>query len=158
MRSTGVPAAAFAALVLAGCANGDVQGVPAGSELPQHARATSSSVEVMQDGATCAGFSDVMTIMENADIGVRDGRMEPQEQQGWYGLATRVLNRLPSAGDGAVGSAIADLQEIAPAVASGAGTEIDGIGSAEWPSAVAVLGDACGDAGVELTIGVFTGG
>ena len=159
--SAGVPAALVAAVVLlGGCsADGDAEAMPAASsELPQPAPATSSSIEVVRDDVTCTGFSDVMTIVENADIGVRDGRMDPQEQQGWYGLATRGLERVPSGGDGAVGRAVADLQEIAPAVALGAGTEVVGIGSAEWHSATEALGDACRDAGVELTIGVFTGG
>jgi hypothetical protein len=157
-RSAGVPAAVVAAVLLAGCANGDAEAVSADSEAPQPAEATSSVLAVVQDGDTCKGFSDVMTIVENAEIGVREGRMAPQEQQGWYGLATRVLDRLPSGEGGAVGLAIADLQEVAPAVALGAGTEVAGIGSAEWHSAVEALGDACRDAGAELTIGVFTGG
>lgn len=99
-----------------------------------------------------------MTIVENADIGVRDGRMQVQEQHGRYRLATRVLDRLPAGGDGTVSQAISDLQEVAPPVALGAGTEVIGIGTAEWHSATEVLGGACRDAGVELTIGVFTGG
>ncbi|HZK05226.1 MAG TPA: hypothetical protein VFC82_05180 [Actinomycetaceae bacterium] len=143
--SVGVPSAAVAAvLLLAGCgATGDAEAAPGGSG---------------QGEAACTGFSDVMTIVENADTGVGDGRMDPQEQQGWYRLATRVLDRLPSGGDGAVDLAVVDLQGIAPAVAPGAGTEVVGIGSPEWHSATETLADACGAAGVELTIDVFTGG
>nr|KEP22591.1 hypothetical protein DA06_19165 [Georgenia sp. SUBG003] len=120
--------------------------------------ASSSTAAVVADDAVCAGFSDVMTIVENADIGVGDGRMERQEQQGWYGIATRVLDRLPSGRDGAVSHAIADLRRIAPAVAPGSGMEAVGIGSAEWHGATEALAAACRDAGVELAIGVFTGG
>ncbi len=65
----------------------------------------------MDDEAVCTAYGDVMTILENADLGLDDGRMETQEQQGWYRLATRVLDRLPASGDGAVSQAIADLQD-----------------------------------------------
>lgn len=85
-RSARVSAAAAAAVVLAGCtASGDAEAVSTGDETPQSARASSSATENVYDGETCKGFSDVMTIVENADIGVREGRMDPQEQQGWYG-------------------------------------------------------------------------
>lgn len=99
-----------------------------------------------------------MTIVENVDLALSDGRMEQQEHDGWYALATRVLDRLPSAGSSAVHTAIGELQEIAPAIPSGAGTAPTGVRSPEWDEAVSALGTACDDAGAPLTISSFTGG
>jgi hypothetical protein len=112
----------------------------------------------MDDAAICNAFGDVLTIVENADLGLADGRMEAQEHEGWYRLATRVLDRLPSTGDSAVHAAIAELQEIAPAVPSGAGTEPTGVRSPEWYDVEGALGAACDDLGVPLAINAFTGG
>lgn len=84
--------------------------------------------------------------------------MAAQEHEGWYPLATRVLDRLPSTGDGAVPGAIAQLQELAPAVPAGAGHEPSGVRSPERYDAEGVLGSACDDLGVLLAIDVFTGG
>ena len=114
--------------------------------------------ESMDDAAICAAYGDVLTIVENADLGLADGRMGAQEHRGWYRLATRVLGRLPSAGDGVVRGAIADLQEVAPAVSAGAGEAPGGVRSTEWYDAQEQLGAACDDLGVPLTISVFTGG
>ncbi|WP_448073960.1 hypothetical protein [Georgenia yuyongxinii] len=112
----------------------------------------------MDDVAICTAYGDVLTIVENADLGLREGRMEAQEHQGWYQLATRVLDRLPSTGDGAVSQAIADLQAIAPALPSGSGTEPAGVRSPQWHEVEGALGAACDDVDAPLTIDVFTGG
>lgn len=53
----------------------------------------------------------MLTIVENADVALAEGRMAAQEHDGWYRLATRALQRLPSGGDGDVQTAIGDLQE-----------------------------------------------
>lgn len=84
--------------------------------------------------------------------------MDTQEHAGWHRLATRVLDRLPSTGDSAVHTAVAQLQEIAPAAPAGAVASTDGVRSPEWYEAEEVLGAACDDLGVPLTINVFTGG
>lgn len=119
--------------------------------------ATPASAESTTDTATCAGFNDVATITANADAGLRDGRMATQEQQGWYRLATRVLDGVPTRGEGEVSDAAAALKDVVPAVDLGAmGTT--GIGSAEWNSAVQELSDACATAGAEMAIEMYTGG
>ena len=107
--------------------------------------------------ATCTGFNDVVTITANADPGLGDGRMAEQEQQGWYRLATRVLDGVPTGGEGEVSDAVAALKDVAPVVALGAmGTT--GIGSAEWNSAVQELSDDCAAAGAEMAVEMYTGG
>ncbi len=134
-------------LVLTGCS---AQAEPSPPATPVSASASS-------DAETCAAFGDVMTMTANADVGLRDGRMAQQEQQGWYRLAARVLDRVPTSGDGAVSDAVDALKDIVPAPAPGAmGTSA--FGSDEWNSAQHVLATACTAAGSELTISMFTGG
>jgi len=106
---------------------------------------------------TCTGFNDVMTIIVNADHGLADGRMAEQEQQGWYRLATRVLDGVPTRGEGAVSDVTTAMKDLAPRVALGAmGTT--GIGSTEWNVARDDLSTACSDAGTEMAVEGFTGG
>ncbi|WP_447924577.1 hypothetical protein [Georgenia muralis] len=112
----------------------------------------------MDDAAICTAYGDVLTILENADLGLDDGRMEEQEHEGWYRLATRVLDRLPSSGGSTVRDAIADLQAVAPAIPSGAAGDPAGVRATEWYVAEEHLGAACDDLGAPLAINVFTGG
>ncbi|WP_434081062.1 hypothetical protein [Sanguibacter sp. Z1732] len=112
----------------------------------------------MDDVALCTAFGDVLTILENANVGLDEDRMEAQEQQGWYRLATRVLDRLPSDGDSDVSRAIADLQVIVPVVPAGAGLEVDGVRSPDWNEAKGALDTACDDVDAPLAINMFTGG
>lgn len=151
--------------VLVGCgsggtgpADGTAGSQAASSAAPPPATAVPAEDEAPDDAATCVASSDVMTIVENADLGLADGRMAEQERDGWYELATRVLGRLPSGGDSAVQTAVADLQAAAPAVAVGTFAESTGVGSPEWSKAQADLGDACETLGTPLTIAPFTGG
>lgn len=118
---------------------------------------TPASTDASSAEQACVDFGDVQTIAANADAGLSTGRMEVQEQEGWYRLATRVLDRVPSANDSAVSDALVALKEIAPAVTPGAMQTAD-IGSAEWNSGVHQLSTACAELGVELTISMFTGG
>jgi hypothetical protein len=109
------------------------------------------------DKATCQDFGDVLTIIQNADVAVIGGRMQAQEQQGWYGLATRVLDRVPTRGEGAVSDAVAALKKVAPAAAQGVdGTQ--GIDTAEWGRDTQALDSACTAAGSQLAVIGFTGG
>src|SRR6478735_9208051 len=120
MRARGWVAAAAVVLstaVLGGCGSGGTG--------PADGTAGSQA-------ASSAASSDVMTIVENADLGLADGRMAEPERDGWYELATRVLGRLPSGGDSAVQTAVGDLQAAAPAVAVGTFAESTGVGSPEW--------------------------
>ncbi len=151
--------------VLVGCGSGGA-GPTDGTEEPEAASSAAPSPATdapADDGApddaeTCVAYSDVMTIVENADLGLADGRMAEQERDGWYRLATRVLGRLPSGGDSAVQTAVGELQAAAPAVAVGTFAESTGVGSPEWSQAQADLGDACEALGTPLTIAPFTGG
>ncbi|WP_143317248.1 hypothetical protein [Cellulosimicrobium sp. KWT-B] len=172
MRARGWVAAAAVVLstaVLVGCGSGGA-GTVDGAEEPEAASSAAPSPATdapaddgdqdgaPDDAATCVASSDVMTIVENADLGLADGRMAEQERDGWYRLATRVLGRLPSGGDSAVQTAVGELQAAAPAVAVGTFAESTGVGSPEWSQAQADLGDACEALGAPLTIAPFTGG
>ncbi len=145
-------AAAGAVLILTGCASagetGTVSHAPASSAFPSSA--------VVTDQESCEAFGDVSTILQNANIGLHDGRMTQQEYAGWLRLATRVLDRVPTSGKGAVSESIATLKELAPAIPAGT-TGATGIGNAEWYAA-APLADACSEAGAELSADSFTGG
>ncbi len=151
--------------VLGGCgsggsgpADGTAGPEAASSAAPSPATAVPAEDGAADDAATCVASSDVMTIVETADLGLADGRMAEQERDGWYELATRVLGRLPSGGDSAVQTAVGDLQAAAPAVAVGTFAESTGVGSPEWSQAQADLGDACEALGTPLTTAPFTGG
>lgn len=135
------------AVALTGCTSG-ADSAPPASPTPTGA---------VTDEVTCTAFGDVLTIIGNVDVALREGRMEAQEQQGWYGLATRVLDRIPTRGEGAVSDAIAALQEMAQAIAPGVGGT-PGFGTAEWSRGTRKLDAACADAGAQLTVEGFTGG
>jgi hypothetical protein len=160
----GVLAAALGAAGAGGCSADDQpragtpQAPQAGTANEPSSPAAAPVPEALDDSAICVAFGDVLTIVENADLGLADGRMETQEHAGWYQLATRALGRLPSTGNSAVHTAIAQLQEIAPAVPSGAGVPPAGVRSPEWYEVKEVLGAACDELGVPLPINVFTGG
>ncbi len=146
---------ATASLGACGAGGADPAAGPAGDPT---AAASAAAASAADDAATCAAYGDVLTIVENADLGLAEGRMAAQEQRGWYELATRVLDRLPSDGDGAVRSAVAALQEAVPEVPTGTAAESTGVGSPAWAQAEAELATACEDAGAPLSLRVFTGG
>lgn len=110
------------------------------------------------DAAICTAVGDVLTIVENADAGLAEGRMAAQEHDGWYQLATRVLDRLPAGGDSAVQAAVAALQDAAPTAPSGTSAESTGVRSPAWSQAMTDLGTGCDAVGAPLAISVFTGG
>ncbi|WP_426308629.1 hypothetical protein [Cellulosimicrobium sp. E-16] len=152
-----VTTAALGAVVLGGC-DGDGEADAAPQAAPAVAEAEDpAGDETAEDAAACTAYGDVLTILENADLSLADGRMGAQEHDGWYRLATRVLDRLPSDGDSAVQTAIGELQEAAP-VTSGASAESTGVHSPEWDDAEGDLGGACDDVDAPLTITMFTGG
>jgi hypothetical protein len=135
------------AVALSGCTGGT-------DSAPSEAPTPASSAT---DEVTCAAFGDVLTISGNADVALREGRMEAQEQQGWDRLATRVLDRIPTRGQGAVSDAVAALKEAAPAIPVGV-IETTGVGSPEWASGSRAVVDACADAGADVMGEGFTGG
>lgn len=135
------------ALGLTGCAQ-DAYG--ARSETPTPA-------PTVTDAQTCEDFGDVLTIIANADVALSEGRMQAQEHEGWYSLAARVLDRVPTRGEGAVSDAMTSLKALAPASAQGVGGAPE-FGTASWGSATQRLNVACADAGSELAVVAFTGG
>lgn len=143
------------ALALAGCA-ANADPAPSTASTPAATSAPASS-GASTDEETCVEFGDVLTITSNADAGLRDGRMAEQEQQGWYRLASRVLDRVPTRGEGAVSDAVTALKDAVPAITPGAmGTSA--FGSSAWNSAQKSMIDACADVSAEVTIQMFTGG
>lgn len=109
------------------------------------------------DKESCEAFGDVLTITTNADADLHDGRMTQKEHDGWYRLATRVLDRVPTSGDGTVSDTITALKEAAPAIRSGALGK-SGIGTDAWITAGDPLLQACTEAGSDLVSESFTGG
>ncbi len=81
--------------------------------------------------------------------------MAQNEYVGWLRLATRVLDRIPTRGDGEVSAAIAALKKIAPP-AAGATGDATGINTPEWYAVP--VGAACEAAGARLVAESFTGG
>lgn len=157
MRLHTVVTLSLSAALLVGCSS---QAAPptAGSETPDASETTGSAPAQSSDDTvelTCAGFSDVLTIVDNAKTGFSEGRMAEQERIGWYQLATRVLDRLPSDGDDPVEVAVAELQAVAPVPLGGDPTEI---GTVEWSDATWTLYQACDAAGFVPPTGSFTGG
>jgi hypothetical protein len=137
-------------------------GCTTSSDEPPPPSAAAPAEEVVEPAgdagaASCLGVGDVLTIVENADLALDEGRIEEQEHQGWYRLATRVLARLPVGGDGAVDAAVADLQAAAPPVALGAASQTS-IGSADWADASNEVREACEEIGVDVALEIFTGG
>lgn len=140
---------------VAGCAVNGQPDAAAGGGAPQTSE-VSASTDVT-DEETCLRFSDVMTIVNNAEVGVFEGRMEKQEQEGWHRLATRVIDRTPSTGTGDVSDALAAVKSAVPPVARGAyGPPM--IGTDEWRDAMNALINACNESGNEFAVEMFTGG
>lgn len=139
---------------------GDADGVadPAASAATRSPSPAAAADEAADDAAACTAFGDVLTIIANADLALAEGRMAAQEQHGWYELATRVLDRLPSDAGTAVQTAIGALQAAAPAVPAEAFAESTGVRSPAWSAAEVDLGVACEEVGSPLAIQAFTGG
>lgn len=147
-RRVAVTAGVLTALVLTGCsADADVAPAPAP---PAASGADGSEI--------CAGYGDVWSILENADIALSEGRMDAQEHLGWYQLAERVLDRLPSDGDDAVHTALAAMQEVSPGVTPGKGLGQAAARAPEWYDVGDPLGAACDELGTPVAITMLTGG
>lgn len=156
-QAAGMSALVFAGLVLAGCGGG-AGAEPEPSPPSETTQADAAEDAAVRDAAACAAVSDVMTIVDNADIALREGRMAAQEQEGWYEVATRTLDRIPSSDDGAVSQGVADLKEAAPAVKAGTKGEPVGVRSDAWHDALATLDEPCLAVDSQLAISAFTGG
>ncbi|QEW03027.1 hypothetical protein [Microbacterium lushaniae] len=108
------------------------------------------------DIETCEAFTDVSTILQNAGAALHEGRMSQKEYDGWMRLATRVLDRVPTRGEGAVSDAVAALKAEYPPIPAGAqgATSIGNPGPNTAPSPA----DACEAAGYQIFAEGFTGG
>ncbi|MBU4465303.1 MAG: hypothetical protein KKH75_05595, partial [Actinobacteria bacterium] len=58
------------------------------------------------DKQSCEEFGDVSTILQNASADLHSQRMTQQEYNGWLQLASRVLGRIPTRGEGDVSNTI----------------------------------------------------
>lgn len=145
---------------VAGCAapTGSAEAGPTADDGPVVTSSpTMTSATTVTDKESCDAFGDVTTITFNADLGLQDGRMAQQEHDGWYRLATRVLDRVPTSGTGTVSDTIAALKQAAPPIPLGTpGTT--GFNTDEWNTAAAPLLEACNAAGSDLASEGFTGG
>ncbi|WP_345803012.1 hypothetical protein AAIB33_08000 [Microbacterium sp. AZCO] len=124
-----------------------------------HADAAVDSTDgeaAVTDAESCEAMGDVLTILHNAMVGLHEGRMSQQEYDGWMRLGTRVLDRVPTTGDGAVSDAIAAMKDAAPVIRQGAMGRT-ALGSPEWNSGPG-LAQACDEAGYPLAAEGFIGG
>lgn len=153
-QAAGASALVLVALMTAGCGGASAESGPTG----EATQADTTVEDTARDVAACEAVSDVMTIVENADIALSEGRMAAQEQQGWYEVATHTLDRIPSTGDGAVSQGVANLKEAGPAVDVWTRAEPVVIRSKAWSEALATLMEPCLAVDSELAISVFTGG
>lgn len=156
-KAAGAASALLGISLLVGCGGND----PA----PEASQAQAEPADGIEasDGAgdadeVCAALGDVMTIVENTDLAAQSGRIDDQEVQGWYTLATRVLDRIPPPDDADLAQGVRALQDVAPRVDAGQAGVTPEFGSPTWDSAVQDVAQACGDAGVDLAIAPFTGG
>lgn len=154
-QAVGVSVLLLAGLLLTGCG---ARAEPASTPSADPTQAEAPEDGVALDAAACDAVSEVLTIVDNANVALREGRMAAQEQQGWYEVATRVLDRIPSSDDRAVSQSIAELKLAVPAVPAGTWSEPIDFTSAAWRSAFSPLRELCVAADAELTIQAFTGG
>lgn len=156
LRAALAAGAVLTVLVTGGCAAADASSDDA-SAAPTTSAAPVAETAAGTDEHSCAGFGDVMTIMHNVGAAVHDGRMTEQEKSGWYGLATRVLDRVPASGEGPISESLTALKESAPAVAPGGGGST-GIESDAWNTAGTELREACEAEGFDVSAEGFIGG
>ncbi|MBD3941848.1 hypothetical protein IF188_09095 [Microbacterium sp. NEAU-LLC] len=107
--------------------------------------------------ATCEAISDVMTIQDNVDAAVRQGRMGLQERDGWYRLATRELQRIPTQSTSLLSQQLAAFQATIPHTDPGAFTT-PVVGTDVWGAAASQLSQLCAAAGHQIILQGFTGG
>lgn len=166
-RHTATVRLVFAAGVLAATASiaGCASPTTPAAAAPNVSETANATVEptthpTVTDAQSCEEFSDVLTILHNAMVALNEGRMAKQEYDGWLRLATRVLDRIPTTGEGGVSDGIAALKAAAPTIPAETipvGTSGTPIGTPDWYNA-APLNDACNAAGYQLSAQGFTGG
>jgi hypothetical protein len=139
------------ALTLTGCGAADDPAVGAAPTPTEPERVA------VTDKETCAGIGDIAAITFNTDMAVFQGRMTTEEQQNWYRMATRVLDRVPTSGAGSVSEAVTNLQTEFPPIAPG-GMGATAIGTDKWDTAYSAVYDSCEKAGFTIETWGFTGG
>ncbi len=157
-RSLALPALGATALLVllaSGCA--DSSSAPAATETAATAEASTAPDAAAIDEESCAGFGDIQTILHNVEAAVHEQRMSDQERTGWYGLATRVLDRVPASGEGDISDALTAMKKASPPVGFDGGATST-IGSDAWNAAGTDLREACEAAGYEIVTEGFVGG
>jgi hypothetical protein len=150
--------AALALIGISGCAAGTVRTGPTSSAKPSitttppTADPTASAAAI--DKVTCETYSDMLTIMHNADYSFHHEAIGDQERTGWYDLAFRVIGRAPSGGEGPVAKALATMKGIQPPL-GGDSTDPTVIA---WGDASQALADACKAEGLPYWARGFVGG
>ena len=159
------------ALALAGCTasgspsparstgTGPEPAVSAAQPSPSPSAGTSAEPDTsaVTDAARCEAISDVMTIRFNVETAVREGRMGPQERDGWYRLATRDLQRIPTQSTSLISQQVAAIQATIPHTDPGALTS-PVVGTDAWDAAAPQLSQLCAAAGAQIILQGFTGG
>jgi hypothetical protein len=149
-----------AALVLvgtSGCSAGSVQSeaMPSVKESAAASPDPTASAAAI-DRVTCETYSDMLTILHNADYSFYNKGIGPQERTGWYDLAFRVIGRAPSSGEGPVAKALATLMQIRPPMATESSTPDST--SRAWSDASQALANACAAQGLPYSATGFVGG
>lgn len=142
---------------VAGCATAVPVALTPEAAAPAATPSSVSTASTVTDVDTCEAFTDVSTILQNAMVALREGRMTQQEYDGWMRLATRVLDRVPTRGEGAVSDVVEVLKAAAPPVPSGTDGATS-IGDPEWMVTAPSPADACDAAGYQHFAEDFTGG
>jgi hypothetical protein len=116
--------------------------------------------ESIPAATTCDTLTDVLTVLYNADISLRDGRSSQQEHNGAMYLAARILSRIQVEPSGGLEDPVRRLQAAAPLPSPSLGNK-DGsfdADSAAWGDALSDASDACLAAGSEVATFAWTGG
>jgi len=110
------------------------------------------------DVEACVQFGDVLTLIFNESVALREGRASQQEMDGALRLATRILHRIEADPETPVGTALTDLKRVADEIGPGAMFEpFDPDGEA-WNDAYLAMSSACTEAGSQLAVSAWTGG
>ena len=142
MISRHVAVVAAAVALLAGCT---APPVPAPAPVPIPA------------AITCDTMTDVLTILYNADVSLREGRSSQQEHNGAMILASRVLSRTQAEPGSDLAETVARLQAAVPVTQTQATGTFDR-DSAEWVGGLKDVTEACSAAGAEVGVHAWTGG
>jgi hypothetical protein len=166
MRQTATIFAIGAAILLVGCSSAATETSGSGEPTVSEGTPEVSTPRPIKPPAAelCDPLSDVLTILANAEVSLREGRSTQMEMDGASHLAARVLHRIPAidtstepSDGGDISTAIGELKSIAPLAALAPG-ETSYYPSEEWDEAMMSANHACEAAGADLGIMMWTGG